>query len=74
MIMATDFAPGGANKIPCAKEAADYTVPPRGGKAVFGLRLTFHARLKRDYRGTETAAFASGSFWLKPFAVGFDGD
>ena len=40
MIMATDFAPGGANKIPCAKEATDYTVPPRGGKAVFGLRLT----------------------------------
>jgi hypothetical protein len=48
MIMATDFAPGGANKIPCAKEAADYTVPPRGGKAVFGLRLTLHARLKSE--------------------------
>jgi hypothetical protein len=24
MIMATDFAPGGATKIPCAKEAPDY--------------------------------------------------
>jgi hypothetical protein len=48
MIMATDFAPGGANKIPCAKEAADYTVPPRGGKAVFGLRLTFHARFRSE--------------------------
>jgi hypothetical protein len=44
MIMATDFAPGGANKIPYAKEAADYTVPPRGGKVVLYLPLMSRAR------------------------------
>jgi hypothetical protein len=30
--MATDFAPGGATKIPCAKEAPDYTVGPWSSK------------------------------------------
>ena len=40
MIMATDFASGRANKIPCAKEASDYTVPPKRGKEMYRLRLT----------------------------------
>jgi hypothetical protein len=50
MIMATDFAPGGANKIPCAKEATDYTARPTGGKAVFCLRLTSRARFRSEDR------------------------
>jgi len=49
--MATDFAPGGAKKIPCAKEAMHYTVTPKGGKAVNALRLT--SRI-----GSETETFS----------------
>ena len=62
MIMATDFAPGGAKKIPCAKEAMHYTVAPRGGKAVHALRLTSRtgaeskALSKRKNRSTRPVA------------------
>ena len=38
MIMATDFAPGGAKKIPCAKEAAHYTVTPWSSKVMIDQR------------------------------------
>ena len=68
MIMATDFAPGGAKKIPCAKEAMHYTVTPRGGKAMYALRLTSCVGSETETlsRNGRTAAFdLSRKSWRK---------
>jgi len=55
--MATDFAPGGAKNIPCAKEAPHYTVAPWSSKVVHRFALNV-ARPGQNsgFFGTEVAA------------------
>ena len=64
MITATDFAPSGATKFPCAKEAPDYRLARWNGKAA-----VFAAWMKRRF-ATRVSAFSRCAFaselWLTP--------